>query len=213
MTKKEIKVNMTAFKKKNDDELNMFASTLVENGKDKDFDVFRATLDLLTTEAADYAAKLLKAQNKGQIEVTAKDDAKDTLLNRITEYAYYITGATIYTPEIIVKSGFVPTSTARTRQNPDLSLAAPFALKVQLGTSSGEVKLSFSLEDPRKVLKNALEWSDDNGLTWNSGTYFTGKRYLIKGLPVRKDLLLRVRSLGTYSRESDFSVPIAVYLP
>ncbi len=48
-------VNLTAFKKKNDAELNGFAILLIENGKDKDFDPFRTTLEKLATDAADYS--------------------------------------------------------------------------------------------------------------------------------------------------------------
>ncbi len=205
------KVNLTSFKKKNDVELNGFASILLENGKDKVFDPFRTTLEKLATDAADYATKFQKAQNRGIVEIQAKDAAKEKLLLTLTEYAYYVTGAAVYNPAIVAQSGF-EASTEAYRGNPDLSLAAPFGLKVSPGVLSGEVVLSFQVEDAKMVVKNALEVSQDNGTTWKNGTYFTGKKFIVKNLPIRKDLLLRVRSLGSYSRASDFSAPISAFL-
>jgi hypothetical protein len=207
-----VKVSLTAFKRKNDVELNGFASILVENGKDKEFEVFRATLDKLATESADYSTKLQKAQNKGKVEIEEKDIAKEKLLLTMCEYAYYVTGAAVQNPTLVAKSGFIAVSNDNNRSNPNLNLAAPFGLKVSPGTLSGELVLSFQVEDANRVVKTALEISQDNGLTWKNGTYFTGRKHIVKNLPTRKDLLLRVRSLGTYSRESDFSTPIAAFL-
>ena len=206
------KVNLTAFKKKNDAELNGFAILLIENGKDKAFDPFRTTLEKLATDAADYTTKFQKAQNKGIVEVQAKDAAKEKLLMTMTEYAYYVTGAAVYNPTLIAQSGFDANNNDHNRTSPNVNLTAPFGLKVSPGVLSGELILSFQLEDAKRVVKNALEISQDNGETWKNGTYFTGRKYLVKNLPVRKDLLLKVRSLGTYSRESDFSVPINAFL-
>lgn len=205
------KVNLTAFKKKNDVELNGFATILIENGKDKIFDPFRTTLEKLAVDAADYATKFQKAQNRGIVEIQAKDIAKEKLLMTLTEYAYYVTGASVYNSAILAQSGF-DASVEASRGNPDVRLAAPFGLKVSPGVLSGELILSFQVENPKMVVKNALEISQDNGLTWKNGTYFTGKKFIVNNLPIRKDLLLRVRSLGSYSRASDFSAPISAFL-
>jgi hypothetical protein len=205
------KVNLTAFKKKNDVELNGFATILIENGKDKVFEPFRTTLEKLATDAADYATKFQKAQNRGIVEIQAKDVAKEKLLMTLTEYAYYVTGAAVYNTAILAQSGF-DASTEAHKGSPDVRLAAPFGLKVNPGVLSGEVVLSFQVENAKMVVKNALEVSQDNGETWQNGTYFTGKKFIVNNLPVRKDLLLRVRSLGSYSRASDFSAPISAFL-
>lgn len=70
-----------------------------------------------------------------------------------------------------------------------------------------------SIEAPDLVVKNGVEWSENQGQTWNNGTYFSGKKGVVKNLPIRKDLLLRVRSIGSYNKESDFSTPIGTFLP
>lgn len=206
------KVNLTSFKKKNDAELISFGNMLIENGKDKDFDPFRNTLDKLALDVADFEEKVLKSDNKGRIELNAKNIAREKLLATITEFAYYVTGASVYSPTIVSKSGFSANPNSGSRHNPNANLAAPFGLKMALNPKTQEYKLSFELEEPSMVVKNALEFSEDNGEAWKNGTYFSGKTYVMNNFPRRKDLLVRVKSLGRYSRESEFSIPLSVFL-
>jgi hypothetical protein len=207
------KVKITAYKKLNDDELAIFANNLIDNGKDKVFDPFRATLELLDTETTDYANKLQKAKNKGIVEVEVKNVAKENLLLRMDEYALLVTSLALRDAAMIAKSGFEGQNKEVNRTSPTMELAPPYALRVQYGKNAGEIELSYVLEMPKRVVKNGIEWSDDAGETWHNGTYFSGKKGLIKNLPTRKDLLLRVRSIGAYNRESGFSTPIGTFLP
>lgn len=210
---KMLKIKVTSFKKKNDDELNVFAMLLVTNGKDKDFDPFRATLDRLETESVTYNDSLLKAKGRGEVDVNAKNTAKAALLKTISVYANFINGAGIEKPELIVKSGFDYTSTERNRPNPIIYIAAPYGLSVSAkDVSEGELWLSVELVDPNLVVKNMAEVSYDGGKTWTMLLYFSGKKVLLTNLTRRVDLLIRVCSIGTYSRTSDYSTPISAYL-
>lgn len=209
-----LKVKMTSFKKKNEDEFNVFGILLSTNGKDKDFDAFRSTIDRLTTESTAYNDSLIKAKNGGPLEVKLKNDAKDALMTTISIYANFINGAGIENPDLIIKSGFEYSSTERFRPSPNLNLAAPFGLSVSTeGLSQGELLLSFQLEDPSLVLKNSAELSYDGGKIWTAALFFSGKKVVLKNLTRRTDFLIRVRSFGTYSRVSDYSIPIEAYLP
>ena len=207
------KVKVTAFKKLNDDELNIFANTLIANGSDKEFDAYRATLDQLTADNSDYSTKLQRAKNKGLVEVEARNIAKAGLLLDIEEYSHLINALAVRNPSIIGKSGFESRTKVTYRSSPNLELSAPYALNVAFGKTTGEIILTYSLEMPEKVVKNGVEWSDDAGATWHNGTYFSGRKGVLKNLPTRKDLQIRVRSLGAYLRESDFSTPISTFLP
>ena len=207
------KVKVTAFKKLNDDELNIFANTLIANGSDKAFDAYRTTLDQLAADNSDYSTKLQKAKNKGLVEVEARNIAKESLLLSIEEYSHLINALAVRNLGIIGKSGFESRAKVAHRSSPNLELSAPYALNVAFGKTAGEIILTYSLEMPERVVKNGVEWSDDAGTTWHNGTYFSGRKGILKNLPTRKDLLLRVRSLGSYLRESDFSTPISTFLP
>lgn len=206
------KVNLSYFKRKNDSGLLSFGNFLIDNGKDKDFDPFRTTLDKMATDVTDFADKILKAENQGRIEKETKEISREKLIATISEYAYYITGASIYTPILLTKSGFIASTSTGGHYNPNLNLAAPFALKVTFRSKSQDYKLSFDLEDANLVVKNALEYSEDNGETWKNGTYFSGKSYVLSNLPRRKELLVRVKSFGRFSRESDFSSSLPIFL-
>ena len=208
-----LKVKLTSFKKKNEDELNVFAMLLVTNGKDKDFDLFRITLDRLAAESVAYNDSLLKAKSGSQLDNTLKNVAKDALLLTISMYANFINGAGLEKPELIIKSGFDYTTTEHVRSNPNGNIAAPYALSVSAkNVSEGELWLSIELVDANLVVNNLAEVSYDGGKTWARLTYFVGKKVLLKNLNRRVDLLIRVCSIGTYSRMSDYSTPISAYL-
>jgi hypothetical protein len=207
------KVKMSAYKKLNDDELAVFANSLIDNGKDKVFDPFRATLEIFSTEMTDYATKLQKAKNKGIVEVEAKNSAKETLLLRIDEYSLLVSSLALRDSAVIGKSGFESHTKTVNRPSPTMELTPPYALSVKYGKNTGEVELSYKLEMPKRVVKNGIEWSENDGETWNNGTYFSGRKGIVRNLPTRKDLLLRVRSIGAYNRESGFSSAVATFLP
>ncbi len=65
---------------------------------------------------------------------------------------------------------------------------------------------------PKGVKSIAVEYSDDNGLTWKNGTYSTGKKFTLAGLVPRKDYLVRVVYHGTFQRTSNPSKPLPVFV-
>lgn len=91
-------------------------------------------------------------------------------------------------------------------------LEPPFNLRVTNNQISGELALNFQVSDPRNVLLNAVEYSADNGVTWHNGTYGKSRGIRLTNLPSRQELMVRVRSLGTFSRKSGWSDPILAYV-
>ncbi|MCU0347774.1 MAG: fibronectin type III domain-containing protein [Saprospiraceae bacterium] len=75
------------------------------------------------------------------------------------------------------------------------------------GTAVGKVK-DFS----RGVRTVAVEYSEDNGLTWKNGTYSTGKKFTLSGLESRKEYLVRVVCHGTVQRTSNPSKALPVFV-
>lgn len=203
---------MTAYHRLDDDKLLVFANTLLENAKSPTFEPYQAAIANLQKDTDDYNTKLQKSKNNGRIERDLKNQAKEELILTIDEYAFLISSKAVRTPSIILEAGFEYQSSS-SKGNRQGDIMPPFGLSVTLSKNSGEIYLKFQLEDPKMVVKNGVEWSEDAGATWNNGTYFSGKKGTVKNLPTRKDLLIRARSIGTYNRESDFSVPISTFLP
>lgn len=58
----------------------------------------------------------------------------------------------------------------------------------------------------------AIEWSLDNGLTWQNGVYSSARRASVTGLPVRQDILFRVYALGAQQRKGAVSGTVSVFL-
>jgi uncharacterized protein YodC (DUF2158 family) len=61
--------------------------------------------------------------------------------------------------------------------------------------------------------KTAFEWeAADKPGQWQNGNYANGSKLLIKGLPSRKDVRIRARSLGSQNRRSVWCEPVAVFV-
>jgi hypothetical protein len=109
----------------------------------------------------------------------------------------------------IVNAGFpVSAPPARVTSNLD----APFNLRITNSGISGEIMVSFQLTADNRVKTNAVEYSADNGVTWHNGNYGTTRGIRVPNLPVRQDIIVRVRSLGTQSRTSAWSESMPVFV-
>lgn len=90
-------------------------------------------------------------------------------------------------------------------------LPDPTQAYVMAGVLSGTV-VGKVADLPKGVKSVAVEYSDDNGLTWKNGTYSTGKKFTLAGLSPRKDYLVRVVYHGTFQRTSNPSKPLPVFV-
>ncbi len=90
-------------------------------------------------------------------------------------------------------------------------LPDPTQAYVMAGVLSGTV-VGKVADLPKGVKSIAVEYSDDNGLTWKNGTYSTGKKFTLAGLVPRKDYLVRVVYHGTFQRTSNPSKPLPVFV-
>lgn len=93
----------------------------------------------------------------------------------------------------------------------DAPLPDPNLLYVKAGVLLGTVEGKL-IDLPKGVRTVALEYSVDEGVTWQNGTYSTGKKFIITGLTSRTDILVRAIFHGTFQRSSNPSTPVPVFV-
>lgn len=89
-------------------------------------------------------------------------------------------------------------------EKPDLDY---FVRDVLSGTARGKVKIL-----PKGVTQLAVEYSYDGGATWHNGTYSAGKIFLLANLTPKTTVTVRVKFLGTFRRQSDWSGTMEVFV-
>lgn len=93
----------------------------------------------------------------------------------------------------------------------DGPLPDPNLLYVKAGALLGTVEGKL-VNLPKGVRTVALEYSNNDGLTWRNGTYTTGKKFTISGLISRTEILVRAIYHGTFQRSSNPSAPVPVFV-
>jgi hypothetical protein len=107
-----------------------------------------------------------------------------------------------------LNAGFtVKKSPVRDRNPLEKPLLDYFVRDVLSGTTRGKVK-----NFPKGVTQLAIEYSYDGGQTWHNGTYSAGKLFKLGNLTPKMTVSVRVRFLGTFQRESDWSDAMEVFV-
>ena len=75
------------------------------------------------------------------------------------------------------------------------------------GTVEGEIK-----NLPAGVKEVGIKHSYDGWATEKNGTYSTGKKFVLAGLEVKREVEVKVCYLGTYQRKSDDSLAMPVFV-
>jgi hypothetical protein len=75
------------------------------------------------------------------------------------------------------------------------------------GSLDGEV-----VDYPEGVTQLALQYSLDGGISWNNGSYSSGKRFSLANLTARNSFLVRACYHGSNKRMSDWSEPMALFV-
>ncbi len=144
-----------------------------------------------STKAADGTTAFINDSN------TQRED----LLAKLVVLAKLLEVHTTEGQAFFTEAGFV------VRQKPvksDAPLRMPVIEDVLRDVKSGSIR-GMLKDFPKGVRQIAVEFSEDNGITWRNGTYSTGKRFKLEGLVPRQDYLVRVRYVGTFQRMSDWS--------
>jgi len=75
------------------------------------------------------------------------------------------------------------------------------------GTVEGEVRSM-----PKGVSELGIKYSYDGWVTEHNGTYSTGKKFVLKGLEVKKEVEVKVCFHGTFQRKSNDSLPMPIFV-
>jgi hypothetical protein len=149
-------------------------------------------------------------------EANGGDKAKTIILNDVQEQlvAALKTLATLIElqPEAselyYVEAGFSVTAEKKSSNN-KTQLDTPQILKSMSTGIKGELRMEFEEIKDSGFRKFSLEYSADQGATWQNGTYTGRRKFLYANLPSSADLLLRARAIGTHDRLSPWSAVVS----
>jgi hypothetical protein len=157
-----------------------------------------------------YENLLKKAVKGSTLDTANKNAGKELvvigLLNKIAQTVNVIANGE---EPVILLAGFeVRKQAARREADP-----SPITdLVVQPMLVAGEVHCKWTKSADSN--KTAFEWTEEvEPRQWHNGEYSDGGKLLIKGLPSKKNVLIRARALGSGNRKSEWSeaLPVFVY--
>jgi hypothetical protein len=197
------------YKKLNDDSLRSFQDNAVKatDGVDA-YKLVAPQVAKVKTTGAEFVTACTNAANGGTTLIETKNKKRGILLKKLDALGTSLQ-LTVQDDLSYITNAHYTVRVNGTRSDaplPDPSLTFVVA-GVLTGTVVGKVA-----DFPKGVKSIAIEYSDDDGKTWQNGTYSTGKKFTLTGLVPRKDYLIRVIYHGTMQRTSNPSKALAVYV-
>lgn len=174
-----------------------------------EYQSYAGKVQVLQEQTAVFEDALSRAFHGGADRIAQKDLAKANVLKTLDLIAKELNYQESEDPTWILNAGFEPSKDASRRLG---DLQPPTNLKAAPQVISGEVVLTYSVPEPKRVRTNGLEYSLDAGATWNNGTYSTSSVIRIKGLPSRQAVQFRLCSIGSYQRKSSWSEVMEMFL-
>ena len=150
--------------------------------------------------------QLVKAAQLGDRSIiTEKNQLRKELLMQLERIAkrleYRYEGADNW----IVDSG-MELLNDRVQRTSIQTIAPPFNLKVENSKGrNGELLISFKTPNIGLAVTHAVEYSYDDGQTWNNGTYGSSRGIWLRNLVPDTRILVRVRSVGRRQEMSAWS--------
>jgi len=207
---KNAPVRKSSYKTLSHEKLAVFAGNVFTRmSADPAYQQYAADIATLGTLSEQYRAAVEKAKDRAVSSIIYRNQLQKALVDLLDQ----ITDNLIrdYTgDDLWIANAGMDVASISGRTNGVLD--APYNLRVTNNQGGGELSLNFQVSDPRNVLLNAVEYSADKGSTWHNGTYGKTRGIRLTNLPVRQELMIRVRSLGTQSRKSGWSEPILAYV-
>ena len=159
---------------------------------------------LLTT----YDAAILAASDGGKLLTQAKREAKVELLNAMEILAALTKGFSNGDSTYVTDTGFQLRQKAVHSKQP---LPQPEWVYLKRGILSGTIE-GLIKNLPPGVKEIGIKYSYDGWVTEHNGTYCTGKKFILAGLEVKRDVEVKVIYHGTYQRKSNDSKPMPVFV-
>lgn len=166
-------------------------------------------VEQLEQKTAHFTHALADSLYGGTDRVTAKQKAKDDLLQALFDLADWVNGHDTGAGTWFSNAGFF---TNFDRHSKNAPLLPPIKFRAMPQEIPGALELRFAHPDARAVRTTYLEYSLDGGQNWLNGTYSARMFLKVTGLPSRQTVLFRVRSIGRGQRVSAWTEAIEVYL-
>ncbi len=168
----------------------------------------QAQVDIVKPLLVTYDNAVVAAMDGGKLLTQAKVKAKNDLLDAMEDLAaltkVYAEGVMSYATDAGFQLKKKPVRSNQPLPQPEWNYLKRGVLS---GTVEGEIK-----NLPTGVKEVGIKHSYDGWATEKNGTYSTGKKFVLAGLDVRKEVEVKVCYLGTYQRKSDDSLPMQVFV-
>lgn len=204
MTIVKLKVRRSAWRVLTQNKLPNYANNVVLSTAGKEaYSPLRDRLENLAAKSKALSNVLDEVGSKGSVYKEKKKLAIQALYAALESVAVALEENA--TDELYILEAGMSLQKTGTRHDSDL--LPVYKLTAQSNGQKGQAILEFicPLDQRSQVQTFAVEWSDDNGITYHNGTYKNAERILVKDLPNRKDIIFRVRCVGTHGRTSEWS--------
>jgi hypothetical protein len=201
------KIWRQAYRRLRQAQLAVYAQNVVQRTKDNpayaSLQTFITALDTLQQR---YAQALASAQDGGRAGIVAKEQLKAQVLAQLGALADALNDFADGDPTLIANAGFdlLPEST----RNLDI-LPPPVVLRAVSTGKSGELRIILQDAFPNLVRHHGIEYSNDDGKTYQNNTYDSRSRFILRDLPRASTILLRFSSLGRGNNRSAWSQAVA----
>jgi hypothetical protein len=206
---KKVKISKKAFLSLDQEKLAVYVQDLAPRCEAQpELSIVQPQLDELKGILADYEAKLLLAVQGGRDRTAIKKQALAALLDKLDQLVALVEAARL-PEEVLINAGFDLAGAKARYAGAELAKAE---IRSARPLGDGVVELRFTHPDYRNVSTHLFEWSADNGLTWQGGTYGRRSPIKLQGLPVERPALVRMCSVGSHGRSSGWTPPVRVFV-
>lgn len=204
------RISRLDYRRINNDQLTAFVNNLLDRTAGKpEFAFLQKEVAGLVQPLERYKACLIAAVNRGRIEIAARNAARDQLMYLLDRVVSILELNEEDTQERILEAGFNLQSRTNRRPRGGNHLSAPVVVHAMSTGRKGELQILLEHEAPRNVLNYAIEYSHDQGTSWQNGRYHSRPKFVLGELPSQKTLQFRFRALGRLSAKSPWSSPVS----
>lgn len=207
------KVDRSYYRKLTQSKFSDFLKNIVDHtdGNVK-YEELNPAITKLKLKSEAYTNALVAAQQGGKDRVLIKKIAMQEAMHAVNHFCdgmdFYADGNISFFTESNLPLQHYPV------RHTDM-LLPPSDISGKPTEVNGQVIITFDIPESQKNVTNnvGVEWSIDNGVTWNNGQYPSQKtRMVVNGLPSLHKVMIRLRCLGTRNRVSNWSTPIEVHV-
>lgn len=154
-----------------------------------------------------YATALQEAADGGHSKVAVLRTQAKKLIDTLETVAAHVVVQAGDSESFILESGF----TVRKRQRSDgLTLPGQVTGLEVKAISTGQVLLQF--KSVPGSITYGIEWSYDEGQTWQNGVFTTSRKAIVSGLPSQKVVWFRVFAIASMQRKGLPSAPVPYFV-